>query len=457
MSRRGGPGWIPAGILVACLGSASARAQAIRYERYALANGLRVILAPDSSIPVVGVALAYGVGGRQESPGRSGFAHLFEHLMFQGSRHAPKGEFDRLLESYGGDNNAVSQKDYTLYYEEIPSNALPVALWLEADRLGGLQVTREALRNQIDVVKEEKRLRIDNVPYGPLLSDEIPGRVYVNWQNAHSTMGSFQDLESASLQDVQEFFDAYYVASNAVLGLAGDFDPARAKAWIAGYFGALRSSHRPRVPDASESGADGFRRVKLRDAHAELPAVAMVWRRMPRRGAFPDYYALTLLGRLLFEGKSSRAYRSLVKDSQAAVSVEGWLGFPESDFSDYKAPGVFGCFLVLKGGHAAREARSLMERALSDVATSGVPGAELARVKTRFRSDWLRNRETALGRAILLSRSALLDGDPEEANASLDRFLAVEPEHIRSAAVQYLKPGRLTLFEVSPARRKGSR
>ncbi|MBI3549612.1 MAG: insulinase family protein [Elusimicrobia bacterium] len=422
----------------------------IKTESYSLPNGMRVVLAPDRTVPVATVSMIVNVGSRSERPGRSGFAHLFEHLMFEGSQNVPRGMFDKLLESYGGDNNASTHKDFTHYYENVPSNALPVALWLDADRLNALAITDEARENQISVVKEEKRLRIDNEPYGPALYDEISARSYKNWQNAHSTMGSFEELEAASREDVQEFFNANYAPSNVILGVVGDFEPEEIKPRIETLFGRIPNRGKPAPVDTREpDGAFTFVKGSISDAHANLPAAGIAWRGMPERGT-RDFYALSLLGSVLFGGKSSRLYLRLVKDSQTAISVDGGLGFPETDYSEFKAPGIFGAFVVYKSGRTAEDILRLMEAGIGEIAADGVGDAELARIKTKFRSDWIRSQETALGRAGMILRAALLDGDAKAADADLERYLACTSADIRAAAAKYLTRERAMLLEILP-------
>lgn len=428
----------------------AAEAPRIAMESYPLANGMRIILAPDHAVPVTTLSIIYDVGGRHEHPGRSGFAHLFEHLMFVGSAHVPKGDFDRLLESYGGDNNAETHQDYTIYYEEMPSNALPIALWLEADRLSALKITKETRENQISVVKEEKRIRIDNEPYGSALNDEISARSFKNWQNSHSSMGSFKDLEAVSSKDVRNFFNDYYAPSNAVLAVVGDFEPAQVMAWIQGYFGWIPNRGKVVPVDTKEPAGFSFSSSTLNDVHANLPAVILTWKGLPQRRASPDFYALALLSQILFNGKSSRLYLSLVKDKQVAVSVDGGLGFPEADFSDFKAPWLFTAFVIYKEGKTAAQIQSLIEEAVSDIARNGVSQEELDRIKTKFRSNWIRSSQTALGRAQTLLKAALLDGDPEIVNGELDRYMAVKAAEVQDAAAKYFQRDRQMLLDVKP-------
>ncbi len=419
----------------------------IEFEQFELANGLKVILSRDATVPVVAQAMIFNVGGRQETPGRSGFAHLFEHMMFEGSRHVRKGEFDRILEAFGGDNNASTHMDFTFYYEEIPSNALPVALWLDADRVGALKVSRRAVRTQIEVVKEERRMLVDNEPYGPLLYLDIASHTFSNWHNAHPTIGSYEDLSAAGIRDVRRFFKEQYRPANAAMAIVGDIDLEETRRLVTDYFGDIPNRAAPQDIDTSESPAAGGRTIKLEDPLANLPALAISWKGMPERGT-RDYYALTLLGTALFAGKSSRLYQGLVKKSQAAVYADGGLGFPISDYTEYKAPGIFGAFVIHKAERTSDEIKALVLKAVRKVASSGLKKRELRRIKTKFRADWIAERQTNLGRARMLLIASLLDGDPGEANRQLDRFLAVTSGDIRRAAAKYLRAEDAMIFEV---------
>jgi predicted Zn-dependent peptidase len=441
------------GLVLACVlaqpaPALAAAGPAIDFEEFRLENGLRVILSRDPAVPVTAVAMIFDVGGRHEVPGRSGFAHLFEHLMFEGSKNVPKGSFDRILESYGGDNNASTHADFTLYHEVVPSNALPIALWLDADRVGALNVGKEAVSTQIEVVKEEKRMRVDNEPYGSLLYVDMASQTFSNWRNAHPVIGSFEDLDAADLKDVRDFFETYYAPSNAIMAIVGDVNPEEAKKLVLGLFGGIPSHDAPAPPDLGEPPPSGERSVSLQDPHARLPALGFTWKGMPERGT-QDFFALTLLGRALFLGKGARLYQELVKDSQVAVSVEGGLGFPVADADEYKAPGLFGGFVLHKSERDPSTVKALVNAQVARLAKEGLTDLELDRVKTKFRSDWIMERQESLGRAQALLKAALLDGDAGAAN-SLDGYMAVGPQDIRRVAAKYLLPAASTWFMLKP-------
>jgi len=338
--------------------------------------------------------------------------------------------------------------DFTFYHEEFPSNALPVALWLDADRVGGLKVTRRALKNQVDVVKEERRMMVDNEAYGALLYVDMASHSFTNWHNSHSSFGSDEDLSAADLKDARDFFKKYYAPKNALMAIVGDIDIAQTRRWVNDYFGGIPNESEPPEIDVAESIPAAARKLTFSDAHANLPALAVSWKGMPERGS-KDYYALTILGAALFSGKSSRLYQALVKGSQAAVFTDGGLGFPVSDYTEYKAPGLFGVFVIHKGERTPAEVLKLVMRPIRRIASSGLKERELGRIKTKFRADWIAERQTNLGRARMLLVAALLDGDPGEANRQLEKFMAVTSQDIRRVAADYLSEEAATVFEVT--------
>ncbi|HXE30573.1 MAG TPA: pitrilysin family protein [Terriglobales bacterium] len=415
----------------------------INFTTFTLPNGLRVVLSEDHSLPVVTESLLFDVGGRDEHPGRSGFAHLFEHLMFEGSAHAPKGVFDHLVEGYGGNDNASTHEDYTFYYENVPSNVLETVMWLDADRMAALNVTQANMKNQIAVVEEEKRMRVDNAPYGPLMYVDVGQAAFHNWQNSHPVIGSFQDLDAATLQDVQEFFNEYYAPRNAILTIVGDLDTAKTEELVKHYFGWIPNRGTITPVKTDEPVQQEQKTLTVHDAQAKLPAMAIAWQG-PARDT-PDFYALTLLSQLLFSGESSRLYQSLVKNSQVALEVDGGLGFPSADFTDYRAPGLFTGLVIHKPTATPDQVESLIFQQIQQVEATGVPPDELDRLKTMFSSNWIQSQQTTLDRAQLLALATLFDGTPEAANSELSRFMAVSSADIQRVARTYLTHARSTV------------
>ncbi len=433
--------------------TANASAFTIEHSTFTLPNGFRVVLAPDRSVPVAAMAMLVPVGARQETKGRSGFAHLFEHLMFDGSAHVKKGRFDKILEGLGAESNASTHLDMTFYYETLPSNALPVAYWLDADRMSELRVYKKNMRNQIEVVKEEKRLSVFNEPYMPLLWIEIQKKIFSNWANAHDTYGGFEDLDAANLSDVKKFFSDWYAPSNTILAVVGDFDPKQARLDLERYFAWIPDRSARGKVDLSEPVQAGPRTFRIADKHARAPALATVWSGTPKRGS-RDYYALTLLGRYLYSGKSARLYQRLVKEEKVATAIdepyEGGLGFPVSDWDEYREPGLFGGIVVHKSDAGFDRINSMIIEEIAKIAQSGVPPKALERVKTKFKSDWAVSGQTALGRAWILLRHAALDGDSGRANGEVDRFMDVTVEETKRVAEKYLGQKTRNEFIVIP-------
>ena len=310
--------------LVLVIFPSSARSQSFKvpFSQFSLDNGLRVVLSEDHSAPVVAVAVYYDVGSRNEVKGRTGFAHLFEHMMFQGSENISKAGHFKYIESNGGITNASTHADFTNYYQFLPSNQLELALWLESDRMRSLKITAANLRNQKEAVKEEKRLSYDNQAYWPALlkMDEM---VFRNWANAHSTIGSMKDLDAATVPDVSRFFATYYAPNNAVLVIAGDFDPANAEKLIRKYFGSIPRHKAPPAVDVSEPFQVAAHTAEIEDAHAQMPALSIAWK-IPASNS-PDFYAIALLKSILCDGQSARLYQKLVKE-RAVRSEERRVG-----------------------------------------------------------------------------------------------------------------------------------
>src|SRR5690348_1554320 len=295
--------------------------QPLKIEEYSLENGLRVVLNNDEAVPVVSVAVYYNVGSRNERPGRTGFAHLFEHMMFQGSENVPKaGHFQYIMKA-GGTMNGTTSSERTNYFETLPASQLPLALWLESDRMRSLAVTQENLDNQREAVKEEKRLRYDNQPYGQIF-DLINEMIYKNFANSHSTIGSMEHLDDASVEDVQEFFRIYYAPNNAVLSISGSFETDEAKKLIETYFGDIPSQTLPAELDVSEPVEVATTYREWEDKLAPFPAFLIGWK-IPKRRT-PEFNALYLAGKMLYDGDSSRLYQKLVKGDESVIQLFGF-------------------------------------------------------------------------------------------------------------------------------------
>ncbi|MBI4874551.1 MAG: insulinase family protein [Acidobacteria bacterium] len=421
----------------------------IPIERYTLPNGMRVVLSADNAAPVVAVYLIYGVGARSEEKGRTGFAHLFEHMMFQGSENAPKGVLDKLVEGNGGIMNGSTHPDFTDYFEVLPSNKLPVALWLEADRMRGLKITKENLDNQREAVKQERRLRADNQPYVTAIVDNWPALAFRNWGSSHSLIGSFEDLEAATVDDVARFFKTYYAPNNAVLAIVGDIQPAEAKKWIETYFAGIPGQPQPKHPDLTEPEQTAARREVYKDKLARVPMLVAGYSGAPQRRS-ADYRALVMLDLLLTGGDSSRLYLNLVKGKQSVVQFEANLGWPFASPPDYKDPGLYALSLVHKPNFTGAQILAQVEAEIARIQKDGVPAAELQRARTFLRAQRMGQLQSSIQRATLLGQYELFDANPDWINTELAGFLEVTPEAIQAAARTYLIPARRNVLEIQP-------
>ena len=412
----------------------------IPIEEFALANGLRVVLSEDHAVPVVSVAVYYNVGSRNEREGRTGFAHLFEHMMFQGSENVPKSGHFQYIFNNGGTMNGTTSSERTNYFETLPANQLPLALWLESDRMRSLKVTQENLNNQRDAVKEEKRLNYDNRPYSNafLRLNEL---IYRNPRNAHSTIGSMEDLDDATIEDVREFFRIYYAPNNAVLAIVGDFDSGEARALIEKYFASIPAQTSPPDVDVSEPEEVAARSEIYRDPFAQLPAIMLGWKVPPRRTA--DYYALSLASDLLLDGDSSRLYQRLVKDEESVVGIQGGIG-------ERRGPSTLYVFAIPKPGHSTGAIRATIQEEIKRLATEGPSPDEMEKLRNTLLNDTVRNRQSTLYRAQRLAEFTLYDGDPDIVNTELERYLAITPDEIKSAVSRYLLTDNHSIMEVVP-------
>ncbi len=425
----------------------------IPIEKYKLKNGMRVILSPDSSVPVVTLYIIYGVGARSEEKGRTGFAHLFEHMMFQGSENAPKGVHFRMVESNGGSLNGSTHPDYTDYFEVLPANKLAVGLWLESDRMRALAINQANLDNQKEAVKQERRLSFDNQPYATAVVDRWPEISYRNWQNSHSLIGSFEDLNAATVEDVARFFHSHYVPNNAVLVIAGDIQVPEAKKLVETYFGDIPAKPLPTVPDMTEPPQTAPRSEVYQDKLARVPAVVIGYPGPGRRT--PDYNALVMLDILLTGGESSRFQQNLVKGRKSVIQFEANLGWPFAAATDYIDPGQYAMLLLYNPGFKAEQIVEQVEEEIGRIASDGVDPKELERARTYFRSSRIRQLQSSHSRAALLGKFELLDGNPDYINTEMEGFLAVTPAQIQAVAKKYIDPEKRTVLDIVPAGEPG--
>jgi predicted Zn-dependent peptidase len=422
---------------------------AVRVQSYTLTNGLKVHFVEDHSAQVVAVNVWYDVGSRNERPGRTGFAHLFEHMMFQGSANVGKMEHGQLIERAGGEFNGTTQPDRTNYYNVVPANRVNLALWLEADRMRSLAISPENLANQREAVKEERRLRVDNQAYSGAIIDSMPTLFSRDrcFAYAHSIIGSMVDLDAATVDDVRAFFAQHYAPNNAVLVIAGDVNPAAVLPMVQQYFGRIPAGPR-REAVTCESAPGPMRPVvkRITDANATLPAVLMAYRTVPP--AHADYPALALLTTILGEGESSRLNRSLVRGSQVAVAAQTL----HDPFGPMRAGGLFAVLAIANASigvdslHAALERETLL-------AADGITVDELEKARNAWRARTIFGRQTALDVSEAVQYAALYLGGPSAVNAEAARYAAVTVSDLRRVARTYLRAeSALTLLISAEAR-----
>ncbi|HEX7773806.1 MAG TPA: insulinase family protein [Pyrinomonadaceae bacterium] len=409
-------------------------------EEFTLANGLRVVLSPDRAIPVVSVAVYYDVGSRNEKEGRTGIAHLFEHMMFQGSENVPKAAHFQYIFNAGGTMNGTTSTERTNYFQTLPSNYLPLALWLESDRMRSLKVTQENLDNQRNAVQEEKRLRYDNQPYvnAFLRMNEL---IFTNPANAHSTIGSMEDLDAATIDDVREFFRIYYAPNNAVLTIVGDFDNAEARAFVNEYFSNIPAQPTPPPVDVSEPEAVVIREETFHDLLAPAPAFVLGWK-IPKRRT-PDFYALSLASSLLFEGDSSRLYQKLVKGDESVVSIEGGV-------DERRGPSALYIFALPKPGEEVSKIREQIFDEITRMATDGPTAAEMEKLRNSLCNDAVRGRQSSMYRAQRLAEFALYDSDPKLLDSELDQYLNITAADIKRAVARYMDVENRVVLDIVP-------
>jgi predicted Zn-dependent peptidase len=437
---------IRAVVCALALATASLSAQEpgkVQLERYALDNGLTVVLAPDHSAQVVAVDVWYNVGSRNEVRGRTGFAHIFEHMMFQGSAHVKKAEHFQLIQRAGGTMNGSTAEDRTNYFEALPSNRLNLGLWLEADRMRSLAINDSNFHNQREAVKEERRLRVDNQPYGSAIFEYTYG-IYDStscFPYSHSVIGSMDDLNAAKTPDVKAFFDMYYAPNNATLVVAGDFQPDEAKGLIKQYFGDIPKSDPAPPVDCTPNFNSGARTEHVHDAQATLPATITVYRVPSYDNA--DYPALELLATILGSGESSRLNRALVRDSKSAVNAITLL----NPFGPRRGPGVFLAFAIANQGVSLDSITSQLASQVHDVSADGVTADELQKAKNIYRANAITSRQQALQLAEVVHRATMFLGSPEAVNNELARYEKVTVQDIKRVAAKYLVPDNsLTLL-----------
>ena len=406
-----------------------------------LANGLRVILVEDHSTPILNLQIWYHVGSKDERAGRTGFAHLFEHLMFKGSAHVAPDEHSRIVEAAGGVDNAYTNDDATVFWETVPSNFLERVLWLEADRMASLTVDQANFTSEREVVKEERRLRVENPPYGRLFEDLYAVAFTVHPYH-HTPIGSMEDLDQAALADVQEFYRTFYRPDNATVIVVGDAAPEECFAWAEKYFGGIPKPAQPvpRLNLVEPPQTEPKQFTKTYGTNSPLPAVVEGYK-MPAAFA-PDYYALNLASSILSSGESSRLYRRLVYESQLAAQAAG-IGYFTED------PNLFLAFAVMNQGKTAEEGKAAIESVLDQMKEQPVSEHELTKAKNQVLATSIFGREGDQQTGDSLGFAAVIGKDPELVNRDADLYLAVTPADIQRVARQYFVPARSTVLIIT--------
>jgi len=445
---------LPAGMLLSACGSdptptapaAASTGRSIRVEatQHRLANGLRVILSEDHAAPTVSLCVTYNAGSRDEPPGRTGFAHLFEHMMFQGSARVGKGEHFILVQANGGNMNGTTNADRTNYFQTLPSNQLELGLFLEADRMSALAVNAANFENQRNAVREERRLNYDNRPYGRTY-EVLLETAYDNFAYKHSTIGAMADLDAAPLEAVQAFYETYYAPNNAVLALVGDFEPDVALKRIRSYFEPIPARPAPPEPDMTEPVQRAERRATLEDDFAQAPRIDIAWKIPP--GNTPDWFALGVLGDILADGESSRLYQTLVKRAQVAVEVYGGA-------QERRGPSLLTLTILTRPGQDLDAVERELDAVVATLQQKPVETWELDKVRLQTRRQLAQQLQSTLTRAVLLAQYAVFYGDPLYINSIEPKTAAVTSGDILRVCRRYLTPDNRTIVRTIPSSRK---
>lgn len=430
-------------LLLAAVASAQTKLPKVEFTDTTLPNGLRVIIVPEHTAPVFAISLTYNTGSRNEKPGRTGFAHLFEHMMFEGSANVGKGEHMLLVQNFGGRLNGSTNNDQTNYFEELPRNQLDLALFLESDRMKALNITQANLNNQRNAVQEERRLRVDNQPYGKS-TEELDSMAYDSFPYHHSVVGSMEDLNAASIDDVKNFFRIYYAPNNVVMVLAGDLDPKETLAKVKKYFGDIPRQPAPPPVDMREPEHDKERRKTMEDSLARLPQYHAVYN-IPQ-GNTPDTYALQMLGAVLSGGRSARFYQHLVHDKQLALNA-----FAGAQVR--RGPGLFNVVAIPRPGVKMEELENAINDEIEAVKKDGITQQELEKVRTQFLRQAIQTRGSVLFMANQIGTFTVFYNDPNLINTAYEKLAAVTADQVKQVAQKYLVPAHRSVMITMPGAR----
>jgi predicted Zn-dependent peptidase len=422
----------------------------IPVEYHKLDNGLRVVLSPDSAVPTTTVAVYYGIGFRIEPKGRTGFAHLFEHMMFQGSKNLGKAEFIALVNQNGGVLNGSTRFDFTNYFQIVPSNKTETFIWAEADRMRSLDITQENLTNQQGVVKNEVKVNVLNQPYGGFPWLDLPQLANTNWYNAHNFYGDLAELDAATLDDVKKFFNDFYAPNNAVLVVAGDIDTKQTLGWVKKYFGDIPAAASIPKPDISEPKQTAEKRLEKVDRLAPQPAIGWAYH-VPQRDT-PEWYAMVMLDYILLKGEDSRLNQKLVQEKGYGSFVTGGINWPLGNIWNYNGPILWTGFMIHGGNHAPDAIINDLTSNIEDLQKNLVSAEELARARTKLKSDLYDTLGDGnrFGLVDTLASFALFHDKPQRINGLEKEFDGVTPELIRQVARDYLRTTNRSIITLKP-------
>lgn len=419
---------------------AATRPTRLDYTMATLANGMQVVFLEDHSTPIVHAEIWYHVGSKNEKAGRTGFAHLFEHMMFKGSKNVEPEGHPSWISSIGGQSNAYTTEDATVFWETVPAQYLPLALWLEADRLATLRIDEDVFRTEREVVKEERRMRIDNQPYGRL-NELIYDQAFTVHPYKHPTIGSMKDLEAAAIGDVRDFFRTYYVPNNATLVLVGDFNTKEAQDLVTKYLGRVPKSDRPVPRDIpQEPPQTKERRVRLEESWP-LPAV-VVAHHITYDGN-PDSYPLHIASKVLSDGQSSRIYRKLVYEKQLALAAFGGGNIIED-------PNLFYAVAIVQPGHTTEETITALIAELDELRNQSISTAELQQAKNQFARDYIFSRESNKDKASQLGHAVVIHNDVKTADGEFDIFMNITQADVQRVARKYFTPENRLIITIMP-------
>jgi zinc protease len=427
-------------LLAAASPDAAVRPPKLQYQLATLPNGLTVVVSEDHSVPIVHLNLTYHVGSKNERPGRTGFAHLFEHLMFKGSQNVGPEAHTSMIAAIGGQANAFTTEDETTFWETFPSQYLPLALWLEADRMATLRINKETFESEREVVKEERRLRVDNQPYGRL-NEIIYDQVFTTHPYKHVPIGSMADLDAATVDDVRDFYKTFYVPENATLTLVGDLDPSRAFELVAQYLGRVPKAEKPVPRDVpKEPPQTAERRITLTEP---WPLAAVVVAYHITYDGHPDSYPLHIAGKVLSDGQSSRIYRKLVYEQQLAVAAFGGPNLIED-------PNLFYAVAIVQPGRTPEQVIDALIAEFDRLKDEPISDRELQRTKNQFARDYILNRESDQDKARVLSHAVVIHHDITTADGEFDIFQGLTAADVQRVAKTYFTATNRTVLTLLP-------